>query len=60
MKREDEVLCAACEKPFSIGLIDMVRRRSPMWCEDCTAKVDAELEEATQRAEMILQLFGER
>ncbi len=58
MKREDEVLCVACDHPFPVGLLELVRWSGPLWCQKCIAHADQELVEAAGRARKADEIVG--
>lgn len=60
MKRDDAVLCATCGREFAIALLAMVRLKHPLWCDECIAHADAELQEAHQRVCGVGLVLGER
>lgn len=60
MRRRDEVLCATCGRAFTIGLLEMVRLKHPLWCSECITHADAELAQAHQRAEGVELVLREQ
>jgi hypothetical protein len=59
MKR-DSVFCAACSKPFDVGLLELVRWQGPMWCQPCIEFADEKLAEAARRVSRVGEVLGER
>jgi hypothetical protein len=58
MIKDETVLCAICGGELSVSLQWLVRNRQPIWCGDCEARADRELEMAQERARRYLEGVG--